>query len=91
MNLPNGGFIFICSLLFIMANPIQRLPVIEWQHESIPVIRTPAVSIPKNDTNFGFIVSVITVGAVLISGLLIAGISSINTDPTPQTYSYRSN
>jgi hypothetical protein len=91
MNLPNGGFVFTCSSVLLMANPIQRLPVIEWQHESIPVIRTPAVSIPKNDTNFGFIVSMLAVLTVCIGGLTIAAVTSVQTDPTPQTYSYRSN
>ncbi len=74
-----------------MANSIQRLPVIEWQPERSPIARTyaaPAISTDSKD--FGFIVSMIAVGAVLVSGLVIAGITSVNTQPTPQNYTHRS-
>ena len=74
-----------------MANQIQHLPVIEWQPESAPVPRSYAVQQPSSNTEFGFIVSMIAVAAVCVSGLAIAGITSVNTQPASQTYIHRSN
>ena len=74
-----------------MANQIQRLPVIEWQPEPAPVSRTYSIPTQSSTSDFGFIVSMIAVAAVCISGFTIAAATSVNTDPTPQNYIHRSN
>ena len=73
-----------------MANQIQRLPVIEWQP---PVSRPTRTAVTRNHSDnqdFGFLVSMITVAAVCMSGLTIAAVSSLTTQPSTQTYTYRS-
>ena len=85
----------MCSSVLLMANPIQRLPVIEWQPDPAAVrhtyARTVVASKQSDTTDFGFIVSMVAVLAVCFSGLTIAATTSVNTDPTPQTYIHRSN
>ena len=80
----------MCSYAFIMANQIQHLPVIEWQPERAPVARTYTANQSSANTDFGFIVSMIAVAAVCISGLTIAAATSVNTE-LPPTYIHRSN
>jgi len=73
-----------------MANQIQRLPVIEWKPEPTPVTRTYTARQSSDNRDFGFLVSMIAVAAVCISGLTIAAVTSVNTAPS-SNYIHRSN
>lgn len=73
-----------------MANQIQRLPVIEWQPEPVVTSRpTVSYNTPQEDST-GFYLFMAAVAAICIGGLTIAGMTSVNTDPYPQTSIHRS-
>jgi len=67
-----------------MANQIQRLPVIEWQPEPVPVNCS-------NTKEYSFTISLVTVLAIFFGGLTVATVASLSTNTYSQTPIHRSN